>query len=888
MDKYIEEARKGDFAHYQQPFFRLSEKDTEETLRNRIREFNEHGYYSFVIEYTKNNGGLSKTTYFDADWWERLQYVVNICRELGMTFWMQDAAPFPTGSANGWFEQEEHKHKSKKFIKEKHLDVVGPVSNTYIAINDVARSIRGNLKEALQHIGSMPEQVLHVVAARRLSDGAGYDSSSLIDLTDKVKDGILRADFPTGIWRVFVIVQSYSGGRMHFMNLLDAESVRVQIDAVHQPHYEFLKDEVGKTWRGFFYDEPEIGNLGGYVFDNLPGKDHNAIHLPLPWCDELPSVLEGLIGEQHTQYLPMLWYPFDQKTSIVRHAYMDAVTQLIARNYNGQVYKWCEERGITYIGHALEDENSHTRLGCGPGHFFRMQEGQHIAGVDLVGGQIWPGMDFKGMSWYGSLDGDGEFYHYGLAKLASSAAHIDPKKQGKSLCENIGLYGAIAGTKIRKFIVDHLLVNGINHFIPAEDGLDLNVKYSNKLNQYVDRMCHIVQGGTHIAPVAVLYHADAEWSGEFQYFHEPGKVLATNQIDYDVIPKDVFVDRAYYGTAIERNQLLINNEKYRALIIPYAERIAKDVVAFIIEAIAEEFPVLFVNGYPEGYCESEEPLPEKLFDCKVIPLDSIASYLREIGIYDISLSNPQHYLRYMHIERDGVDLYMFHNEEPMNGIETVVSIPNTKHVVRYDVMDNRFYKADAAIFTDHSEIHLQLRQFEAQIYIFSNEPVEAELALAASKEPVEAPWKLSFLSLDSSPAPASIQLTALIDLAQVEQYANFYGNMIYEGTIHINNRIPAFLSLGALYECVEVYVNDKHVGVAIAEPYIFYIEDYLIEGSNILKVIVTNNKVRSLDHMNGKDPMWGTLSAGTYHSFEAFGLIGPVELIYLQGEKGEG
>lgn len=36
---------------------------------------------------------------------------------------------------------------------------------------------------------------------------------------------------------------------------------------------------------------------------------------------------------------------------------------------------------------------------------------------------------------------NGEFYHYALAKLASSAAHLDPVKKGRAMCEAFGAYG---------------------------------------------------------------------------------------------------------------------------------------------------------------------------------------------------------------------------------------------------------------------------------------------------------------------------------------------------------------------------------------------------------------------------------------------------------------
>ena len=45
------------------------------------------------------------------------------------------------------------------------------------------------------------------------------------------------------------------------------------------------------------------------------------------------------------------------------------------------------------------------------------------AGIDVIGGQIVPGMNYHHDA-FNTGGSNGEFYHYALAKLASSAAHF--------------------------------------------------------------------------------------------------------------------------------------------------------------------------------------------------------------------------------------------------------------------------------------------------------------------------------------------------------------------------------------------------------------------------------------------------------------------------------
>ena len=101
---------------------------------------------------------------------------------------------------------------------------------------------------------------------------------------------------------------------------------------------------------------------------------------------------------------------------------------------------------------------------------------------------------------------------------------------------------------------------------------------------------------------AVLYHAEAEWSGGFQYFQRPCKVLAENQIDYDVVPGDALAERDFYRTEIGDGVFCINGQMYRALIIPFCEYIRKDVLEFVLEAMRRNVPVFFIQALPKGRC----------------------------------------------------------------------------------------------------------------------------------------------------------------------------------------------------------------------------------------------------------------------------------------------
>lgn len=656
------------------------------------------------------------------------------------------------------------------------------------------------------------------------------------------------------------------------MNLLDDESVAVQIEAVHKPHFQNLKDELGNTWNGFFYDEPEVGNTPGYNFWCLPGSTFNNNPISLPWSRQMPQLFESCLGREFTLYLPCLWYDCGDITGVVRYHYMNIITKLISENYNGQVYKFCKERGIQYIGHVLEDESSHARLGCGPGHFFRMEKYQDMAGVDVVSAQIRPGMDIEGISWYGSAEGDGEFYHYGLAKLASSEGHINPKKEGKSVCEYMALYGSIATPKYVKFITDHLLVNGINNLIPT--GVEtLDVDQAALLFDYSNRVCRLMNGSLHVAPVALLYHAESEWAGDYQPFHKPGKVLATNQIDYDVIPSDALTD-SFYNSGIEDGRLKINREYYNALVVPYCERIPKSVAKFVVEARSKGLPVYFVDALPTGYCEELGGIDERILSCRVVKLNELAFVLRSDGIFDIELSAREHFLRYNHFVKDDMHIYMFHNEELSKSIETTVTFPMELPVRIYNAMDNKLELAEVVYEDGMAKVKMALGQYETVFYVFSSEFTPQSCNPRAKEVTLS---NLRVVIYPNGNQEQEVQLDRLCDLGAPDMYPRYSGKLIYKATFNIDDPLPLALDLGRVCDSTIVTLNGKELGCRISSPYRYDISEAIKIGENQLIVEVDTNPARGRV-VDVRQKMLVSVATATFTALEPIGMLGPVTI----------
>lgn len=827
-----------------------------------------------------------------------MDLILSEAKKRNMRVWLLDDAHFPTGYANGKI-RDEHPEHGKKYLMVKTIDVDGPLDKGSFRVGDwLNRFDWMNPNEKRYH-----DDELHaVVASRRDPFGHGVDDT-LLDLTDQVLDGQLHWDLPAGPWRIFVLIITRShGGNPDYINIIDPKSVRVLIDAVYEPHYARYSSEFGKTFAGFFSDEPGFGNTRGFNFDESIGRKN----MVLPWSLDVSTLLAGEIGPDYRRYLPCLWTDAGAKTFEIRYRFMDILTRLYAKNFVGQIGQWCEAHGVEYIGHVIEDQNVHARLGCGPGHYFRAISGQHMAGIDIIGQQVLPRYEsFSDQPLRSDLDP--EFFHFGLAKMGSSLGHIDPKKQGRTICEIFGASGWASGLKLNKWLIDHALVRGVNAFVPhafsAQDfpdpdcpphfyarGRNPQFRYFKQLMTYTNRLCHLLNGGRHVAPVAVLYHGESEWSGNYMYFQKPAHWLSRNQIDHDIIPSDVFSQPTAYNLRFDQGQLTIHHETYRALVIPYSQKITLDVARFIVSTTTSDFKVIFIDDRPDGICGVSDPeinaaWAARFAEIGVTSLSQLSDVLRSQGIYDLSLSETLPYLRYYHYQREKTHYYLFFNEHPSDSLETLVHLKEQGRVLCYDAFNNTLKPHPANQHSDGTSFGLMLSSYESALFVCAESDAELLalvpsdgplLALKHSHQPLvlEGSWRLSMATSMDYPAFIDArELPVLTDISHPDLYPRFSGTLRYQQAFsltaaQLDGCSSVVLDLGRVYETAEVWVNSQPMGVCISLPYRLDLTACLHPGLNSIIIDVTNTVAHEVH-----DPMSSSMA------IEPSGLLGPVRLL---------
>lgn len=812
-------------------------------------------------------------------WWSDLELILAKAKEHQMKIWILDDSHFPTGYANGKIK-ECYPQYLKKYLDIRRYDVQGPM-----------HQMRIDFKLLKGRPWDKPDQdneILKVYLAKRSSQytetGDPIDPDTLTDITACMdqKKRLLTLDVADGAWSLFILYVTRKGGEdatKDYLNPLIKEATEILIQEIYEPHYIHYKEAFGNLIEGFFSDEPRFGNIKGT-------EGRIGSEMVLPWREGLEEEL-GF----DPKYLPLLWVDAGGAEAEIRYQYMNLVTKLYRDNFTNVLSDWCHAHGVLYLGHTIEDNGAHARLGYGTGHYFRGQETMDYAGVDVIGGQIVPGMNYHHDA-FNTGGSNGEFYHYALAKLATSAAHLDPLKKGNSMCEAFGAYGWNEGLKMMKWMTDHLIVRGINHIVPhAFDpkkfpdfdcpphfyahGMNPQFKYFATFSAYTNRLMTLFQNGKHPAKVGLLYPAEQEWGGDYMPVEKPARALTEQQISFDIISLD------YLAKAeMKEGKYTINGQNFEVLVIPYSTFVPKQGISL--------FEKLTKAGVRIIHLE------------KNIHAFEVKKELRQYRAAKFGKDYPE--LVAGEYEKDGVRYLMLFNENIGNAVDTELVLPGEEKTYRYDAF------ANTLVQVSHKEA-LYLTPYESTVYLMGagekirklSEDLDAEIVehiyekcgagyvvrkaetdrkngMEDRTDSLPQKWTVSFADSCSYPKfEESVPTDQLELISGIKGFDNKAGTVRYEGRFALETaqECRCLLNLGNAYEVAEVFVDGVSAGVRLCSPYLFDLTGLIHTGENKLAVEVTNTLGTQM-----RDGI------SHYLPIEPFGVEGPVRLyVETEGDK---
>lgn len=835
MDRLL----KGETENHLLPFLWVHGED-EATYRNMIGVIYDANIRAFCVEARPHK------EFCRDGWWRDMKIILDEAEKRGMKVWILDDKHFPTGFANGGVKKAPlnqrrrsicHRSipvKSGRQVRLKVDRYLHP-QNSY-GLTSYVMLLFGNEFRLPKKYGT--DELLSCIAC---------NGREIIDLMPFISAGVLSWMVPEGEWSIEICSLSHNAGtHRSYINMMDEASCRIQINEVYEPHYAHFGDKFGTVIAGFFSDEPELGN-GDYA------KQQSLLGVvrDLPYSDELACMLEEKLGADWKSLMPLLWRNdfTAPETARVRHTYMDCVTRLVEKDFSLQIGTWCRQHGVEYIGHIIEDNDQHARTCTSLGHYFRGLKGQSMAGIDDIGGQVYPGGENQKRKHLLGFYDDGEFYHYTLGKLGASLGALNPNMHGRTMCEIFGNYGWSEGVKLEKYLVDHFMVRGVNHFVPHAftcssypekdcpphfyaQGNHPQYRHFGKLMEYTNRVCSLISGGRAQTPVAILYHGDAEWAGKCMSMQKVARICLDQQTDFCFVPADVFTEREFYKTEIT-DRVKVNLQNFEVLVLPYAQFITPGTAQAIRELMANGGKVLVVDKLPDGLT-SGEALPDWVRNVIVVPLDSLKEHLKSYRTVRLAPANNR--IRAMYYHGDEELVYLFNEGDAV--YEGTVELPLDGQVCAYNAWDNRLE---------------ELEMVDGKVK-FALHPSHSLLILPKKDRMVSKPLMMrgtqTILTRFTQSVCRSIDYPNFEKLRQIEKLESYHlTDPKFSGFIRYETDFTAghgFVGLEIMdaYEGVEVFVNGNSAGVQIIAPYRFDVTKLCRPGENKLTIEVATTLER--------------------------------------------
>ena len=789
--------------------------EEESVYREMVKAIDEANIKSFCVESRPHEGFLEEK------WWLDLDVIIDEAKKRGMSFYILDDKHFPTGYANGAAEKAPNELRRQSLFSK----IIPVKAGEKVSVRpEDHRSFTPTFNE----LGALMNQYMNNESVTfdddRLLSATFYGKEHFTALAETDIRDTLEFEAPEDgeIWLCFLTRNA--GIHRNYINMLEPASVRLLIDEVYESHWDHYKDEFGKTILGFFSDEPELGN-SSYTNARVDlGDDPN---LDLPFSDSLDKRLVQVMGNDYKHLLPLLWKNgFDPDlTSRVRYEFMTVLTDLLSESFSRQIGEWCRQHGVSYIGHVIEDNNLHSKTGTSLGHYFKGLKYQSMAGIDDIGGQVYPFCEESNDFPDAVPDRGGIFYHYCLGKLASSLASVNPAMEGDSMCEIFGNYGWHEGIRLEKYLLDHFMVRGVNNYVPHAfscapypdrdcpphfyaHGHNPQYRHFGELMKYGQKVCDLISGGHIDAKVAILYHAEAEWCGKRMLIQEPARILWDRQADYTFVPAEIFEETEFYKTVID-SKLHVNRQSFELFVVPYSERIPASVAGGIAKLLSQGGKTVFINGLPQGTCEGGA-LPAEVLACPVMSLDQLADSAPDYASVTLAPANDR--VRVLHYI-GAHDVYFIVNEGKDAYTGTIRLSDGTS-------FDTTLYSCNSLLIVDG---------------VVEEAPVPSKDAAV-----------LELKDFDVK-ACKSIDYPAFTDM---EIDDSFSGIISYETSFHLQDGAAgAMLEITDAYEGVEVFLNNTSLGIKLIAPFRYDLPEELLKEENTLRIeaATTLQRERRLD-----------------------------------------
>lgn len=354
---------------------------------------------------------------------------------------------------------------------------------------------------------------------------------------------------------------------------------------------------------------------------------------------------------------------------------------------------------------------------------------------------------------------------------------------------------------------------------------------------YGERMCRLIDGGKADVRVGILYHAEAEWSGDCMLMQKPARVLADNQIDYYFVPGDVFTEPEFYRTSLESG-LSVNGNRFDMFIVPYSQYLPKAVFEGMAAAQKAGCKVLFVDDLPVSACEGDQ-IPAEL--TTVVKLDDLLMETLKTAAKTVEIMPASNRIRALHYLGEQ-EVYMVNNEGT-TAYTGKLRLPGVKIVYEYDAWDDKCY----AVELKHGAIEVHIDPRKSRVYIVGEATKVSSRTVCKGKTVPLKQFTVSTCENKNYPNFAGAkQMEAGQPYSKAD--AKFSGIIRYETDVEVPKAKRIVLDISDAYEGVEVFVNGVSAGIQVVPHYTFDLTKLCDPGKNHIAIEVATTLERK--HVN--------------------------------------
>lgn len=742
------------------------------------------------------------------------------------------------------------------------------------------------------------------------------DAGKCINLTDKVKEGMLDWKAPKGDWRLIAafcgktlqkVKRAAPGGEGYVMNHFSARAVKNYLDRFDRAFAGTASGDGASAAypHNFFNDSYEVY-----------GAD---------WTEGLFDEFSARRGYKLEEHLPEFLVK-GKRTDAARRIisdYRETLGELLQENFTRQWTDWAH----------LHGSKTRNQAHGSPGNLIDL-----YATVDV------PECEGFGLSDFGirglrrdslTRPNDSDL---SMLKYASSAAHIAGKPYTSS--ETFTWLTEHFRTSLSqcKPDIDLMFVSGVNHtyfhgttYSPAEAAwpgwkfyATVDMSPTNSIwrdapafFQYIARCQSFLQMGQPDNDFLVylpVYDMWQEQDGRLLMFdihkmaqRAPRFIEAVHRINDAGYDMDYISDNFIRSAACRDGRIVTSGgAAYKALVIPGARLMPADVLKKLLSLAREGATIVFLDRYPEdvpGFAKVEKQ--RKAFGKTMEKIKKAqekgwkilfgTDYVRTLAQTAAVPEAAKTTYKLSCIRRAHADGYHYFISAQTEW-DTEAWIPlavSARSVLIYNPMDGTSGKARIRQRNGKTEVLLQLASGQSVLLKTFTEanvqagewkyytPLSEEYARHYAKGPYcsvrrsRAPYaKLSrtlcdlsaqnwsFRFVQSAPAvgsvPDSVSLGSWTDLP-FDGAGTTMGTACYTTSFHVEDPASAddwLLSLGDVRESVRVRINGQEVATLWAVPYRCLIGQYLHPGQNTLEVEVTNLPANRIADMDRRGVNW--------------------------------